>query len=366
MTTITLVPAIIIKPTYSQIIYDDARFISIRLTSNSKQKTVNMSLSKELHQKTHETSSILDLIHEKVCNVEQTNNRYSITVALNDTLKQLSKRERSNRDSTITFINGEKIDHNKITSELENRWCEEQKQPPISFWQDKLHTYCQFITPTNKNSFLDFLMMDNKLVPIKELLAKPNKEGFYFTRRPVKIELNMVRGNIRTDIIKEQLTKILGKESEIMELKESKPHNITKSRSIYFKIQADAFSILFKELDGAIPYTNKATNTRTRLYAKINVKPWQCRDCFAFSNGMHQCQGKICVQCGNKGHDSKDCKAKTKFCPNCKRKGHKAKEPHCQTYLNELAKEIRKLDIPLEFFEDKDLRYMLVKNISIK
>lgn len=326
-----------------------------------------MSLSKEQRTtETQETGSILDILHEKICNVEQSTNKHTITDALNDVLKQLAKRERINRDSTITLLNNDQFDHNKIIMELETKWCEGKNEPAITFWHDKTHTYCQFITPLDKHNFLDFLTMNNNMSSLRELLVKPSAEGFYFIRRPVRLEINMVKSNIKTEMIKNQLIKILGKEEAIVDLKESKTNALTKSRNIYLKVQATAFLTLFKYMDGILPYANKESNTRTRLYLKINAKPWQCRDCYAYATGVHQCQGKVCAQCGNKGHDIKECKSKTKFCPNCKRRGHKAKEPHCLTYLNELAKEIRKFDIPLEFFEEKDLRYVLAKSISLK
>lgn len=149
-----------------------------------------------------------------------------------------------------------------------------------------------------------------------------------------------------------------------MDIREGKPQQVTKSRSIFFKTNAASTKTLLVGLDGMLPYSNQATQTRTKLYLRINVKPWQCRDCYKI--GQHQCTGKKCAQCGTTGHSGKECKSKTKFCDICKRKGHRAKDAHCPTYLNEVAKEIRKIDIPLEFYEDKELRIMLTRHLQIK
>ena len=63
---------------------------------------------------------------------------------------------------------------------------------------------------------------------------------------------------------------------------------------------------------------------------------------------------------------TRDCKSNIRFCPLCKRKGHRAKDTHCPTYLYELTKELKKMAIPLEWMEDKDMRMTLIKSIQLK
>lgn len=312
------------------------------------------------------TGSILDVIHEKIANIEQVSNKYSVTLALNDTLKLQAKKERLLRASTITFNMTDKIDHNKIMAQLEEKWCIQHKEAAMSFWANKLFSFCQFTNPETKDAFLDFLVTDNALLPIKELLIKPDHNGLHFFRMPVKLEINNIRGNIKTDIVQETLSTIVGDSNLIIDLKESKPNPLNKSRNIYFKTPAKGFNRLFRNMDGSIQYTNAATSTRTKLYIKVNVRPWQCRECLEFSSGLHQCPGKLCVQCGTKGHTTKECTSKTKYCSNCRQKGHKAKDTHCQSYLNMVAKEVRKYDFPIDFLEDKDLRFILTKHIQLK
>ena len=56
----------------------------------------------------------------------------------------------------------------------------------------------------------------------------------------------------------------------------------------------------------------------------------------------------------------------TKFCTNCKQKGHKAKDTHCRTYLMEISKELRKMDIPLEYLVEQEFREALVRHTQLK
>lgn len=322
-----------------------------------------------MNSEQNNTNSILDIIHEKVCNVEQTSNAQSTTTAIEDILKEQAKKERALRKATLTLKTSDTIDHDKLIEILEEWWCEGQGESALTFWKDKEFSYCQFIDPESKAVFLDWMRGgDAKLNEINKLILKPNNEKLHFKRKPVRLEINNVRPNIKKDIIKDQLIKMLGDKELVIDFKEGNPNpnsNI-KSRNIFFRTTADGFDTIFRKMEGCVPYTNKETKTRIKLYIKINVRPWQCRDCFEYAFGPHKCEGKLCGQCGTKGHTAGDCKNKTKFCPNCKRRGHKAKETHCPTFQKQVAREIRKIDIPMEFYEDEQLRFVLLKNIQLR
>lgn len=307
--------------------------------------------------------SILDIILEKSSNIEQSSNRDSIRTALEEAIKVHAKREKVLRQSTITLKSDDHFKVAEASELIEKKWTEESKQAPATYWADKEFIYVQFISPTVKNQFLDFAIsaLDNDF---KERIQRPSKSGEHIQRRPIRVEIANVRANIKTDKVLAILNSILkDKTHKLDNMREGKP-NLQKNRSILFSINAEAFKTLFGLLDGALPYVNTATGTKTRLFMKVNCRPWTCRDCFTIGN--HQCEGKLCAQCGTKGHLTKECKQKTKFCSNCKKRGHRAKDTHCPTYLNEIGKEIRKMDFPIEYFEEKESRFGLIKHLQLK
>lgn len=308
------------------------------------------------------SGSILDQILEKTANVEHSTTTKDTRDSLREVLINQGRREKSIREATITTTHDANWGHAEFVAEVD-RWVERMEQLPPTYWQDKDKSYCQFNAKDFKVSFLEHAK-ENGSDLLKSKLDKGNSQGNHFSRKPARIEIANVRSNIRIERVKEllELATVVGEPIE--ELREGKPHAITKARSILFKAKANNIYQLFGVLDGALPYSNKSTNTRTRLQMRINIKPWQCRDCFAF--GQHQCEGRKCLQCGNKDHTTRDCKSKTKTCINCHRKGHRAKDPSCSKYMHEMAKEIRKIDLPLEFYQDKKLREQLIGYLQYK
>lgn len=277
-----------------------------------------------------------------------------------------AKREKTTRKTTITInvaTGNDEPSSQEIIDIIDKEWIEKQKQPATFFWQSKDALYCQFITIQDKTFFLDVAATNDKLKRIFKRVQKPNDDGEHFTRKPMRISIDHVRNNIKTDKIKESLLRCIDQE-DIEDFRESKPNQTNQQRSILFRINAGGYKRLFEVLDGTIPYYNGNTNTKLRLNLKVNCRPWQCKNCYLF--GQHQCEGKLCNQCGNSNHATKDCKAKTRFCSNCKKSGHRAKDANCPRYMYELSKELRKIDIPIEHMESEELRFALLKNIQIR
>lgn len=322
----------------------------------------NMSPTKEPAK----TGGILDVIAEKSHNIEQATNNNTIKQTLSETLRLQARRERLVRDSTISIKIGKSYtDGNKIAELVEKEWVAKMKRNPISHWQSTTHTYIQFVSKEEKNNFLDHAKI-NMPEDFDNSIEKPNSNGEHIDRRPIRVEISSVRPSVEADKVKEILHKITaGDGGQIQDFREGKQNAVTKNRSILFKVDQQGFKVLFGTLEGALPYSNlQVGGIKTRLYMKINAKPWQCRDCFAI--GRHQCRGKICGNCGQKEHNSKDCRQKTKYCTNCRQRGHRAKDPHCSVYLNEVAREVRKMCLPMEYLEDKELRFILSKHLQIK
>lgn len=305
--------------------------------------------------------SALDVIAEKATNIEKIVQSKSVQESIAENLRLMAKREKSLRESTVTIKNSDKLSPKQTIKTIEEQYCAAKAKSSATYWQDKDNTYAQFVSRSEKNDFLDYASTSTNM-GLKEAICKPNELGEHVTRKPARIIINNVRRAIKLGLVEESLKRVLKGENSIQNLREGKANAITGARSILFSTNQEGLRALFGLLDGALPYFNSENDEKTRLYMKINCKPWACRDCFTF--GPHQCLGKVCANCGMAGHLTKDCRQKTRYCRNCKQKGHRAKDAICPKFLTEVAKEVRKIEIPMEFLEDPELRLNLAKNIQ--
>lgn len=308
----------------------------------------------------------LEQIQQSTSNIEHLENNRSIKESLAEAIRVQGRKEKTLRQSTISYkIHG--IDAKDISNWIDEEWVHKMKQAPVTYWSDKEFTHCQFISNQAKLAYLSSGLNDkplhmDRMVPMNDL-------GENFRRRTVRMIINNVRPAVNTDRLIEIIKNCTDFDTEITEVKDGMPHPVTKNRSIFFRVNSHGLLMLIDKLDGEIPYTDKNSYVRTRFKVKINCKPWQCKDCGALGSssiGPHHCEGKKCRNCSNKGHETKDCPTGLKYCSNCKKKGHKTTDLHCQSYLNEIAKEIRKMDIPMIMFEDKAMRLNLAKSVQLK
>lgn len=307
------------------------------------------------------TGSIIDVIHEKTANIEQSINSTNIRGKIEESIKMIGKRERILRISTITIKITSEVTMEKVTELIAKEWTHDLQQVSPTLWQDKEHIYCQFSTQAKKNSFLHVIEGDHL---IKRNLAPEVKEGQHFERKMVKLEMPNVFSNIESKKLRELINHTASNTCTFTDMKEGKLHTNNRKRAITFKTNAEGLKHIILTLDGAIPYIDTVSKARNRIQIRINCRPWICKDCFII--GQHQCLGKICGNCGEKQHQTRECSSKTKYCSNCKKRGHRARDTHCMTYLNEAMKELRKMDIPTEFYEKKELRSLLISILRIK
>lgn len=304
---------------------------------------------------------LMALIHQSTGNIERIQNSKYIRETLADAILIHGKKEKSLRQSTISYANKD-INPKDISAIIDNEWVFKLNQAPVTYWNDKENLNCQFIDFEAKANFLNSGI--HLKPPMFERMMQANEQGEHFKRRPIRIVINNVRPSINTTRLMEIMKNCTDFDTEITDLKDGSPHPVTKSRSVFFRINAHGLRILLEKLNGEIPYADKTGPAKARLRIRINCKPWQCKDCATI--GTHQCEGRKCRNCANKGHNTKECQSTTKFCGNCKKRGHRSTDLHCPTYLNEVAKEIRKMAIPIDMFENKQLRLSLAKSVQLK
>lgn len=321
--------------------------------------------------KPQEHGSILDVIKEQTTNIELFANRRSFDVNLSDNLKAFASKERSIRESTIGIRNVEGLDQDLIAKLIEENWVVKTTNKPPTYWKDKANTYVQFTNKEDKFRFIEDTKSFSKfpaLTRLNGLISKQNRLGEHFTRKEVKFEIL----NVPEGVNLEKVSKLLGDLSietnaSITGFKEGKLYGPSgrKMKSIMFKADAAGFSLVFDKLNGVIPYTSTTDNKRLKLWPRVNSRPWSCRECYFIGND-HKCNGKACAQCGLTDHITKECKQKTRNCTNCKKYGHRAKDAHCPIYMREVLKEIKRMDIPLEYLEDEVKRFDLIKSLIFK
>ena len=173
-----------------------------------------------------------------------------------------------------------------------------------------------------------------------------------------------VRCSMLLDDIEASLTRVVRPPGQFTALKEGAPNrNAVKGRNIFFRVNQQAFEQLFTTVHGAIPFLCLETQTRAKLYPRINCRPFVCKRCFAI--GAHTCKGMSCATCGSSGHSAATCRRKTRACSNCLAPGHRARDAHCPTYLAELARELRTMDLPVQWMRDEEKRHTLVRLIQL-
>lgn len=308
--------------------------------------------------------SILDQIKEQTSNLEAIVTANNVVSTLADAMEDFGRRERISREATLVFKHNDEVNYDKITDLIEVNWVEAKTQAPVTYWKDKEHSYAQFANKETKLVFLDFMREKEIFSPIRGLTSPPNSEGHHLKRKPIRIIIPSVPETVKPEKLDSTLKKLATSTSSIGPLRAGKSFGTTrKMRSLMTSVDANGFSMIFKSLGGAIPY-NEAS-LKIRVYPRIACKPWSCKDCY-YIGPNHTCEGKACGQCGNRGHLTKECKTKTRYCTNCKRPGHRAKDSHCPIFVREIVKELKRMDLPLEYLESKTRRTELIKLLSYK
>lgn len=303
--------------------------------------------------------TILDIILEKTFNTEKAINKHSIQKHLNEQFKIIAKRERKAREATIIISHSADLDSKTIVERVEAIWLKGANGPPVSFWSAKDATFAEFDSRQNKLAFLEVLTAENgPNLNLIQNIKSPNEDGEHYKRLDVKFEITSVPTRVKLEPVKEAIEAVIGLSSNVNNFKESKERN--GLRQIYFRANQHACDDIVWKAGGVVNV--KSHETRTRIYPRILARPFICKDCNSI--GFHECKGKVCSKCGNQSHTSENCKAKTKSCVNCKTKGHRAKEQNCPKYLQAVINEIRKMNVPLNFYEDKAARFIFIKNLS--
>lgn len=310
------------------------------------------------------TLNIMDIIAERTSNIEYINIMQMRQKTLDKNIKDLGRKEKLLRANTVTFSHNKMAD--KAMEHLETNWVEKYDQAPLVYWHDLENLYVQFPGPEVKLEFFEvYASKPNEIIPTPgiSLLPANQKTKLHISRKPVKCEIMNVHPRITAAKINNVLNQTIHDGDKVISVREGKQHGANLCRQIMFTVDARGLARIISELDGHVQYNQPNQRLKTQLNIKVNAKPWQCKKCFKL--GKHDCEGEICGNCGKKSHQAKECRSKVKHCNNCNKPGHKARDSHCQAYQNEIIKELRKMDIPIEYMTDKEKRLRLISILHV-
>lgn len=305
--------------------------------------------------------STLELIKEKVLNIDRTQVKRNIKLIIDEAISIMAHREERLRKSTITLTIGSNLSREEITNEIIKKYDDNHK--PI-FWQDKTKLFIKLQSEDAKNQFLDELNLDLETatnnLDIASLVMPPDVNGYHYTRKPIKLIINNIKANFKVDDLSQQLSAYKIENAKFEEFREGKL-NKAGIKVITFRTNAQGFDFIFDNLSNCI---NIQKRNNLKVWPKINVRPWTCRDCFQLGF-EHKCKGKLCANCGGNNHKSNDCKTTTRICSNCSLRGHRAKDIQCPKFLTAVIKELQRSDVPVKYYTQKSLRAILTTNLQL-
>lgn len=303
-------------------------------------------------------ASALDLIKERVLNIDRITIKTDVRQIISEATIIMAKREENLRKSTITINTNNSFDQDKIKELINNDWA--HKYNPI-VWQDKHRVFVKLMDEGAKIQLIEQIKITHgPSRPLAALIQEPDIYGSHFSRKLTRLEIQNAKANLKIDDILKQLKNFQEKQATFEEPKEGK---LTQSntRTLSFKTNGTGFELIFERLEGCITISPSGI----KIWPKINIKPWSCRDCFQ-TGPNHKCTGKICANCGGNDHSSKDCKSNTRICSNCKAKGHRAKDIQCPKTITYITRELQRSDIPIKFYAEKHLRKALIASLQLK
>lgn len=311
------------------------------------------------------SDQLLILTHEKISNCEAKSNKLFIENTIKNNLIKLGRLERQKVNSTITIKNTNGLSKQRIENILNTEFTNiTAKNLPI-IWGDSMYTYVQFMNNEYKNELLDEMRNDKGHI-FHSNIVNIAKNDSHYVKPMIRLEIANTPERIPTTAIEKILKSCLSLQGEIGQFKSGNTYGSPKVRTISFLVNADAFLKITEKTGWMIPYIDRQTKQITRLYIKINCKPWLCKECHSV-HPKDKCSGKRCGRCGKKDHIAAKCESITTFCPNCRISGHQAKDAHCSYYLNHIVRNLLRVDLPITRADcNSKIVNDIVDNIQIK
>lgn len=275
------------------------------------------------------------------------------------------------RDSTIAFVRDDQegIESIGILVDAIGYGYSSRVEPSV-VWYDKQFTYAQF---SNRRAKLDFIELigkkaaepDLKILVNRILKAVSAEPEHRFLMHPIVCQIKRIKLSIDCDWLRRTIMQLVGTSGFVGEFEASKSNSKPMARSldVTFKIDRQAFMCIFgQERKGVIDYCKtyreQKLTVRSKFHVSIDCSFNQCWTCHRI--GKHECETSRCIRCGSDEHRFGACDSVKKFCRNCNIEGHSARDIDCPYYLEKMVDILANMDIPVEYFEQEDLRHQLI------
>lgn len=291
-------------------------------------------------------------IKEKVSSIDGNTHKNNIRQQLRDSIKVVACKEKISTGSVIKIsVNKELKD--KIKEILENKKKGEHK---LEIWENASSMFIKFFDNKARARLIDQLNKGNQeeIMVARQIQANLDNKDI---KKPVKFTINNVKDAVEAEEVVEYLNKLNIDGTRFSDARNGKKG--ANGKAISFKSNSKGVSLILCNMNGCLSIGGKK-----KLWPKINVKPWQCKDCGG-TGSDHKCKGPACNNCGANKHNAKECTAK-KYCNNCNKIGHRIRDLRCPKIMKEIVKEVERIDLPMELMETQEGRAILCDNLQLK
>ncbi|XP_035216029.1 uncharacterized protein LOC118189516 [Stegodyphus dumicola] len=268
--------------------------------------------------------------------VSATSRNRNVNQDNNVRLRSNSKRSRSRkRDDHVLLV------YPKEDTEQTSEEVKEQLTKYIN--PGKLKVGIKNVKKISKGGVLIETTKKEDLKIIEEAIKENRKlKDSVDTRKPQKLNPRIIIYNVKEDITKEKLKRLIKSQNTGFEESNTEVLYPMKARfGNHWVITTDP------ETYQRMMRQKKVNLQWTRNNVCEYIKVTQCSKCLGFNHNAKNCQKeKICAGCGSGKHEAKDCPKKEKTCSNCTKANdryhtchntkHDTRSKDCPCYYREL------------------------------
>lgn len=312
------------------------------------------------------TGGSIEEIKNGLITLTKTNARLSAKARIVDTLTKMKASELSKRESTLSIAINDKLTGDMVEKILQEHWND---ITPVIF-KDRSYINIEFDSKEYRDKFIQWCNTDPEGASLRYHIKEPDHYGFRFTKRPARLELSRVMSHFKKDNIEKYLKRLMDKRSNgsgiISDFREGKTLPHSTRRNITFSTNAKGLEVLIENFRGKIKYKEPGSERSMTLVPQILVKPRFCNICLSIKlHDFNNCKEAKCTKCAKPGHKRGSCTETVKFCNTCNTKGHETVDLNCFRYLEEVEKELNKIDIPPKFLQSSSLRLILADHLKL-
>lgn len=340
-------------------------------------------------------AKIIASLERRMSKTRRISMRANVISTMDSIIKCFAREERLKRETTLCFEWGKGFQsHEQVEAAIKELWMDQSVSSGFAnhaqgtvVYRRLNKTFCEFQTIEDKNMFLDLLstqaMSSDSSGSSKDGSSAHASQEYAtsarklkdcvmkeFKKAHVRLEMINIEPGVDPSSIRNQILKSCPPEAYVSSVRESKLMTSRNVKSLLLQVDATAFRHIMETLSGKLIYRSPRDGSQVkRVQVRVNGRPFICPNCYSLGNHHQQhkaCPGRLCSKCGETGHSFKECKGHDEYCVNCKQLDHTARDLDCPSYLKMYARELRKMDIPMEYYEDDTARARLLSILVVR